>query len=412
MLTALGPRQALLDHVARAAGELGLRTALVGGAIVDLLKGRLAKDLDVVVQGDAPALAAVLAARHGGEVVTHSAFGTATWTTGNGEPVDLITARQETYAAPAALPDVTPGTLEQDLGRRDFTVLCMALELETGVLLDPAGGQQDLADGLLRVQHDRSFVDDPTRVWRAARWGARLGLQPTPGTVAAMALARDLGAHQALGIERLGQEVHRCLADGRAAALFGSVAAWGWLCDLHPELPDHTPNVLADAQDRTHLSHLARGGEPYPVVDAGWLALGGLVPPRDRADLLRLVPGGGARWSLWSQGTQQVVGDLAALAGDPTRLALGRQLQRRVPAVRAALAAALPAPWDPLTAWWEQQGRHVRSAVDGHALMAAGVPKGPALGLGLQAALEAAWDDHAPAAQHRAALAAAGPRPA
>ncbi len=384
--------------------------ALVGGAIVDLLENRPVKDLDLVVEGHAPGLARVLADRHGGGVLVHRAFQTATWTTVTGEAVDLITARQETYAGPAALPEVTPGTLEQDLTRRDFTVLCMALDLTSEALLDPTGGQQDLEARRLRVQHPDSFVDDPTRVWRAARWGARLDLSPTPETVDAMARARALGAHEALGIERLGQEVHRCLADGRARALFTSLESWGWLRDLHPLLPDDTPSVLAHAQDHVWRAHHQRGGEPYPLADAGWLALAGLIPPGDRARLRRLVPGGGPRWTLWTEGPAPIQATLAACTGAPTRATFGREVQDLVPAVRGALADKLPPPWLPLADWWETTGRHVRSAVDGHALLAAGVSPGPGVGRGLQAAREAAWEGASAAAQLEAARSNAEPR--
>ena len=224
MLEALGPRREILARVARAAAARGWRAALVGGAIVDLLEGRAVKDLDVVVEGDAPTLADDLAGAHGGEVLVHAAFRTATWTPPRGEPVDLVMARTEIYEAPAALPRVAPGTLEQDLGRRDFTVLCLAWELGGGQLLDPAGGQEDLADRMLRVQHPRSFHDDPTRAWRAARWAERLDLQLHPDTLAALHAARDDGAAAALGLARVGHELERAWAEVAPGRVFGRLA--------------------------------------------------------------------------------------------------------------------------------------------------------------------------------------------
>lgn len=408
LLDALGPRRVILDRIAGLAGARGLQACLVGGAIVDLLQDRPVKDLDVVVVGDAPALATALAQAWGGRVLVHAAFRTATWTTADGEPVDLVTARRETYAGPAALPQVAPGSLADDLARRDFTVLAMALDLGSGALVDPGGGRADLAAGVLRIQHPRSFIDDPTRVWRAARWGARLGLVPSPETRHGADQARAAGAHRALGDERLGQEVQRCLADGRAAQLFGSVAAWGWLQDVHSELGPRATAALDRHEHTTRPAHLARGGEPYDLADGGWLCLASQIDNRAaRRDRDRLVPGGGARRALWVDGPDQVARTLAALPGPPDPVVLGRALATQPAPIRAAVVDGLAPDWAPLAAWWERTGRFQRSSIDGHRLQAAGVSPGPALGRGLQAALESAWRGEADGAQLSAALDAA-----
>ncbi len=361
----------------------------------------------MVVVGHAPALDRSLAESLGGEVLENSSFATATWTLPNGEAVDLVTARRESYASPAALPEVVPGSLEEDLQRRDFTVLAMAIDLDNGDLLDPAQGRQDLDLGLIRVQHSRSFVDDPTRVWRAARWGTRLGFSPAPETRAAMALARQLQAHEALGIERLGQEVHRSLADGGAERLFGTLHAWGWLQDIHPRLDGELVQALARAQEQTWHTHILAGREPYEMAEAGWLCLARHLPRTDREARVRLVPGGGDRWSLWREGPEQVEAALAALQLPPDRCALGLALKDRGCAIRAEVGAHLDPAWKPEMDWWEDHGRHIRCAVDGHLLQDAGVSPGPALGRGLQAALEAAWRGADPDGQLQAALATA-----
>src|SRR4051794_40473659 len=153
-------------------------TYLVGGAVRDLMLGFAQFDFDVVVEGDAAELAEHLAATIGGKVRNHERFMTATFTGDNGLLVDIATARTETYAQPGALPDVTPSDLKHDLVRRDFTANAMALAIwheRMGELFEFPDATADLAARLLRVTHDESFVDDPTRLLRLLRYGARLG---------------------------------------------------------------------------------------------------------------------------------------------------------------------------------------------------------------------------------------------
>jgi len=142
---------------------------LVGGAVRDLLLGRGRADIDLVVEGDAAVLASELEA----DVISHERFGTAKVRL-DGHDVDIATARSEAYPHPGALPVVEPATLAEDLRRRDFTINAMAIPLRGEPrLIDPHGGQADLAAKLLRVLHPRSFEDDPTRAIRAARSPSR-----------------------------------------------------------------------------------------------------------------------------------------------------------------------------------------------------------------------------------------------
>ncbi len=144
---------------------------LVGGAVRDLLLGHGRVDIDLVVEGDA----AGLAARLGADVVEHERFATAKARL-DGHEVDIASARNEVYLHPGALPEVEPSSLGDDLARRDFTINAMAIPLgREPILIDPHGGRDDLAAGLLRVLHPRSFADDPTRALRAARYAARFG---------------------------------------------------------------------------------------------------------------------------------------------------------------------------------------------------------------------------------------------
>src|SRR4051812_45133978 len=163
-------------------GEPGVH--VVGGAVRDALGGQVPRELDLVVEGDAVAVARHAAERVGGTLTLHERFGTATVRTGD-FAFDLAGARRETYERPGALPTVELGaTIEEDLARRDFTVNAMAVSLGDGHLTTWPGAREDLEQGVLRVLHDRSFVDDPTRMLRLVRYAARLEFAPDPHTEA------------------------------------------------------------------------------------------------------------------------------------------------------------------------------------------------------------------------------------
>ena len=165
----------LVAAAGRLAGERGEELYLVGGAVRDLLLRRPNLDLDLVLEGNAPSLARRLARLGSDRVVTHPRFGTATVHRGS-FAIDIVTARSETYAAPGALPSVTPGSIQDDLFRRDFTINAMAISINResfGRLIDFFGGERDLLHGRIKVLHEGSFIDDPTRIFRAVRFESR-----------------------------------------------------------------------------------------------------------------------------------------------------------------------------------------------------------------------------------------------
>ena len=218
--------------------------ALVGGAVRDLLLGHWPQELDVTVRADAAGLAHDLAAAvspseraYGREVAPtlHERFGTASvaWQYGR---IDIAERRAESYPAPGALPEVRPGSFEEDLRRRDFTVNAIALPLhgaENEGLISVDGALDDLRAGLLRVLHERSFLDDPTRILRLARYAARLGFEIEPHTRELASEAVASGALDTVSGERIGAELWLAVReqDGRATlrALdsLGALAALG-----------------------------------------------------------------------------------------------------------------------------------------------------------------------------------------
>jgi tRNA nucleotidyltransferase/poly(A) polymerase len=215
---ARAPRVRALVDRARAAG-LALDGAwVVGGAVRDAVLGvDSGPDIDIAVEGAGVAFANLLASATGGEVLAEHSFGTATVVIDLGEAggptrVDVASCRTERYAEPGALPTVRPGaTIEADLARRDVSVNAIAVSLATGELLDPFGGVADIDHRLLRVLHDASFLDDPTRIFRVARYAGRLAFRVDDHTRALAMEAVTGGALGTVSAERVRTELELVL---------------------------------------------------------------------------------------------------------------------------------------------------------------------------------------------------------
>ncbi len=194
--------------------KMGTPVLLVGGAVRDLLLRRPVKDVDFVAEGDAVALAQAWSERQGGRLRTHKEFGTAVCVCPGGRRWDFATARSEYYEAPAALPTVMHAALSQDLYRRDFTINSLALDLSPerfGEILDLFGGVRDVKSGQIRVMHGLSFVEDPTRAFRAARFAVTLGFKLPAETEGLLASALKQGIFRNLSPKRVLQEVIQML---------------------------------------------------------------------------------------------------------------------------------------------------------------------------------------------------------
>lgn len=166
----------LLNQISETADHMSMSVYLIGGIVRDILLKRPNDDIDIVVEGNGIHFARGLRKDYGGEVLEHDSFGTATWTHPSGLMIDLTSSRLEYYDRPASLPDVELSTLEEDLHRRDFTINAMALRLNQesfGELIDPFGGQEDLKAKKIKILHNISFIEDPTRIFRAIRFEER-----------------------------------------------------------------------------------------------------------------------------------------------------------------------------------------------------------------------------------------------
>ncbi|MFH1484996.1 MAG: CCA tRNA nucleotidyltransferase, partial [Chloroflexota bacterium] len=226
----------LLSAAGTEAWGCGERLYLVGGTVRDLLLGRTTLDLDMVVEGDAMVLAETLAARVGGRLTIHRRFGTAKWKWGD-VVIDLATSRSESYARPGALPTVRSGSIGEDLGRRDFTVNALAAHLSPdrfGELIDPCGGLSDLEQGLIRVLHDGSFIDDATRILRAVRYEQRLDFRLEPKTE--NLVRKDVRLLDTISGDRLRHELELVFREEEPWRILLRAQDLGVLKQLHPAL--------------------------------------------------------------------------------------------------------------------------------------------------------------------------------
>jgi len=365
----------LLDRIGSSAAGLGQRAYLVGGPVRDLLLGRASLDLDVVIVGDAPAVARAAALSGEAKPVVHPSFGTATICSGVFR-VDLASARAETYDRPGALPTVRPGTLEQDLQRRDFAINAMALTLDgqrRGELVDLHGGLSDLGHGLLRVLHEESFIDDATRILRGVRYEQRFGFAFAERTLAL--LQRDLRHLGAISADRVRHELERTLAEDEPEQALERMGALGVLAGIHPALS-------FDRRKAWALMRARRGALSSPQFHIlSWCLLVWDAPPVELETVAaRLNP---------MRRIREAMDDavcLSRLEGrlDNAALAPGEVFDLLNGFSHPSLAAAelmfvMPAARANVSLFL-QRLRHVRPLLSGSALQALGVPEGPECG--------------------------------
>jgi len=227
----------LIHRVADEASTLGFPIYIVGGFIRDLLLGHPGLDFDLVVEGDAIRLADSLASRYGGKMTIHDKFRTAKWSVGHDSFIDIISARSEIYKFPAALPTVKMGSIGDDLHRRDFTINTLAICLDRdhfGELLDEFAGTNDLQHGLVRALHLRSFMDDPTRMFRAVRYEQRYDFKIVEETQALIPEASQLIGK--LSAQRIRHELDLILDEPNAALMLARLDELGLLKSIHPGL--------------------------------------------------------------------------------------------------------------------------------------------------------------------------------
>jgi tRNA nucleotidyltransferase (CCA-adding enzyme) len=423
---------ALVRVVSATAGELRMPVYFVGGLVRDILLGKSPTDLDIVVEGDAIELVRQLQARFGGELHSHSRFGTAKWlvdpamwaaieeqaaalaTTADEREllriatqvpaqldtppmIDFVTARKEFYKRPTALPDVERGSIKLDLHRRDFTINTLAVRLDgayLGQLLDFYGGRRDLQRGLIRVLHSLSFIDDPTRILRAVRLEQRLDFAIEPGTADLIAAALPLLGR--VSGERVRNEIELALGEADPLRVLRRLDELHVLEQIAPGL--HFPIVAEDAiksipvvTSDTPWADIYHAGPSVFYPFALWLAH--LEPAVQRAAAARLRV---------RKATGDDLDDLNALRHALAALPETAPVSQVVAALqpyseRVLLTARLLDLSPVINAWLERyvrEWRGIRTAVTGDDLKALGLAPGPVFAELLDALLNARLDGH------------------
>ncbi|PIK87995.1 poly(A) polymerase [Synechococcus sp. 65AY6A5] len=402
---ALSPQhRRLLEEAARIADEKGLRLYLVGGAVRDLLLHRWGRqpssclerlDLDLVVDGpypstpqgtDPPGWGLILGKalkQHFPEarLEIHGKFQTAALIWPGGFCVDIASARTEFYPYPASPPEVAMGSIHQDLYRRDFSINALALRLngpQRGQLLDFFGGQADLQKGIIRALHPNSFIEDPTRIYRAVRFAVHLGFALDPTTEEWIRTAVASGLHDAVGGERLKQELAYILRSRDWPLAFERLAAWGALRCIHPALT-WDPSLYRRLQRVGRWAYHFRRRYPELGSQEIWqLRLEALLLPLPQApqvaSQLHLTQAGIERLSHFSH-YQALLAQLETGSLSPAQVV--RLLQGlRIPAV-ILLAGLAAKPARRLLWRYLQEWHWVKPPLNGHDLRCLGYKPGP-----------------------------------
>ena len=218
------------------AEQQGYSAYLVGGSVRDLLMGEQNLDIDIVIEGDGIAFAHALSRQVPAKVKTHETFGTAQVFL-NTLRMDIATARTEYYESPAALPKVETSSIKKDLYRRDFTINSLAVKLnphDFGLLMDFFGGQRDIKEKTIRVLHNLSFVEDPTRAFRAIRFSERFGFRLSKHTATLMKSTIEMGLFDRLSGFRLYDELLLAFQETNPVLTLHKLSDYGLLKVIHP----------------------------------------------------------------------------------------------------------------------------------------------------------------------------------
>jgi tRNA nucleotidyltransferase (CCA-adding enzyme) len=368
---------AILDAVGSLADRAG-GVYLVGGTVRDILLGEESFDVDIAVEGDAISFAYAVARALGGRATPHPKFGTAVVSYGDGEHVDVVTTRTEFYDAPGALPTVERAGLREDLFRRDFTVNAMAASLASddfGRLVDPFGGKADLEARVLRVLHNLSFIDDPTRIFRGIRYEARYGLRFDEHSAGLLRGCIEMGLVGDLSTSRLRDELVALLEDPAAATGIRRLGELGADRAIHPHFrgDDEAARLFARALElRDEL------GVDAPAWRIGLAVLAGHLTSDEAYDWLE-------RLKVRRRDVERIVG---AVVVSP-RIVQRLRSERLEPSQLVALADPF-APDAPLLALARDDRaelreyfarlRDVRLEIGGGDLIALGIAESPRIG--------------------------------
>ncbi|MDR2884287.1 MAG: CBS domain-containing protein [Deferribacteraceae bacterium] len=273
LLTELTPAYfSYLKEISEIAAEEGVSLYMVGGFVRDLMMGFTGVDMDLVVEGDAIRIAAVYAKKNKGKLTIHDKYKTASVTLPSDDKIDFATARTEYYSNPGAAPVVEFSSLKSDLSRRDFTINAMAIQIDGdnfGQLVDFFGGQRDLLDKKIRVLHSMSFIDDPTRAFRALRFAARLGFMLGSHTERLMKHASSVGLFSKIAGGKLFVELKYILMEDRYYEALTLLKKYDMLDCIYPKLAIYEDKKqqfkFLDELWRECMPNLSKGAQIWRV---------------------------------------------------------------------------------------------------------------------------------------------------
>lgn len=381
--------QALLADLGTVADRLGVTAFAVGGFVRDLLLNKPNLDVDVVIEGDGIAFAEAFARDHGCRVRCHHKFGTAVIIFPDGFKLDIASARLEYYLHPGALPDVEHASLKLDLYRRDFTINTLAIALnplQFGELVDHYGGVRDLEERAIRVLHNLSFIEDPTRMFRAVRFEQRLGFHIGLQTEQLLRSAVRIGVMNRVSGKRLANELLLILAEREPLPALERLAVFDLLRALHPGLAGRQdlPTVFNEARrvmdwyDLLYTGQTCRRSLCYLLVLTAFLTRDGMrefcqrldFPQRDMDILVTQRTAGIHLLRRFERRRNE--------ARPPRPIDLHRWLSPLATEVLLFLMAVTGQ--ERVRQWLSRyisHVRHVRPYLNGHELKRLGVPPGP-----------------------------------
>jgi len=374
------PRQLLklVKDISGQAAKRGQRVYLVGGVVRDLFLGYPNFDLDLVVEGDAVKLAQQVAETSQAKLLAHHRFGTAKLKYEN-FTLDLATARKETYAKPGALPAVTPGTLKDDLIRRDFSINAMAISLASndyGELVDPYQGKSDLEHRLIRILHPESFNDDATRILRAVRYEQRLCFEFETQT--AQLLKRDIPMLDTISGDRIRHELELIFKEKQPEFAVRRLAELGVLKRISPTLKGD--GWIAEKFDKARrLKKPTQLPSLYFCLLIYSFSEGGIEQFLTRLN----IP---AKLSRAMSDTLRLKAKLSLLNTSPLKPSeVYYLLQEYEPvAIQANAIASEPSMVHRYLQLFLTKLRYVKTSLDGEELKRLGIPAGPEMGKVLQ----------------------------
>ncbi len=370
----------LLRRAAEIAEEHGWSIYLAGGYVRDSLLKIPDYDIDISVVGSATLLASQVAAEVGAQLEIHQDFGTAVLTfEGDRFHIDMVTSRREWYERPGALPSVAPGTIEDDLARRDFTINAMAVRIKPdafGPFLDPHNGLADLQGGQIRVLHSQSFRDDPTRIFRAVKLAKRLDFKIELDTLELILQAVRDNALATISIERITHELLLIMEEPKGGAILAELDKLGVLAAIHPTLswqypdgkmgPGEDEAISKEARRDTYLAIIAAEFASAPEEAEGlarWLKL--------TAPEIKLMHNSARLAALWPRlgADEQKPSETYSLLHDLNPAAL--QAYTRIKALSRDTVA-----WSRLHDYLDRL-QHIKPSINGDYLRTLGVPPGP-----------------------------------